>query len=144
MNPNADTTHETAQQNASQAKAGPYETAQHCDHGDDPAATALRAQLIDDSDDDDEDEDDDDAGMTMTVFDADPDASGPCSWGGEYLDREVESIDEAREVLAEACSEACGLPDYAAGDRLWALVWDTDGGTTKISAVVSDNDEAVS
>jgi len=76
--------------------------------------------------------------VTVTVYDGDPCVSGPCAWDGEYADRVVADVGEAREVLEDAASVALGLDDYASGDSLWALVWQGDLLIEKLSTTIGD------
>lgn len=74
-----------------------------------------------------------------TIFDADPDQSGPCEWPGMTdVEIKAESAAVAAEIaLMVACIEAQMLPtEYFATDRLWVLVTDEDHCTHKFSREV--------
>ena len=83
---------------------------------------------------------------TYTIFDSDPGASGPCSWP-DHDDCEItaEDDDEARDDVSRILeSEAAGLSTadgYAAGQRIYALVWDADDSVVgKLSHELTDSD----
>ncbi len=79
------------------------------------------------------------ATYAYTIYDGDPDQSGPCSWpDSEDVAIEAENaVRAADRALGRACTEARGLPsEYAPTDRLWVLVTDSDGVTHKRSCEV--------
>ncbi len=74
---------------------------------------------------------------TYTIYDGDPNVSGPCEWpshdGVEIEAATVaDALDQAEAVaLDQAKQNGC----YAAGDRLWVCV-DDDGDVSKRVIVV--------
>jgi hypothetical protein len=85
---------------------------------------------------------------TFTIYDADPDASGPSAWpDSEDIEAQGDSIQEAVEyVRGELASEAAGLEPshgYEIGQRIYALVFDLDGTPTKISHELTAEDLGV-
>lgn len=65
---------------------------------------------------------------TYTIFDGDPNTSGPCSWPTheniQTRGRSPESV--ARRVLEEARKEARACGEYGTGDALWVTIWQDD------------------
>lgn len=81
---------------------------------------------------------------TYTVFDGNPARAGSCEWD-HMSDVEIEvEIDSdpdeiLDEILADACAEAGD--EYGEGDRLWAIVWDSDGEIVATGSREIDGDE---
>lgn len=69
---------------------------------------------------------------TYTIFDADPNTSGACSWD-DHQDVEIlaDDADDARsqvEHILESVASECNPSDgYEVGQRIYAIVWDEDG-----------------
>lgn len=68
------------------------------------------------------------ARYTYTIFDADPDASGPTAWPShEDIEIEAESDADAKSQVLEILeTEAAGLSPvdgYEVGQRIYALIW---------------------
>lgn len=69
---------------------------------------------------------------TYTIFDANPNTSGSCAWPS-HDDVEIDAdSDYEAEVFVRSVmeAEAAGLSTddgYDVGDRLYAIVWDSDG-----------------
>ena len=79
---------------------------------------------------------------TYTIFDGNPSSNGPCEWPSHTdIEIEAETHEEALdEALAEADIQGSTCGQYSTGDKLWILVWDSEGNQIDGSIVLDIND----